>query len=122
MNRSRFGILIPFSISVTMYRITRLLFATTSNSFLSISIALCYTSIIAYTSMDCCTSTYTLVDSCISASTTFSSPTSFCVIYVSTKCCSIASSSFDSSMNTRSINVVLGFVFSLTCKRLMLLH
>ncbi len=112
MNQSRSRILIPFCRSVILSRIACLLFVTTFNSCLSISIAFHRTSTIVCTSVDCC----------ISASTTFSSPTSICIIYASTKYYSIASSSSDSSMNTRSTNVVPGPVCYLTHQLLLLLH
>jgi hypothetical protein len=56
------------------------------------------------------------------ALTTFSSFASFYTFYASTKCYSIASSSFHSSMNTKSTDVAHGFVCSLTCQRLLLLR
>ncbi len=90
INRSRFGILIPFSISVALSRIAHLLFATTSNSCLSISIALHCAFAIACTYVACYTSTCTSMDSCSSISTTFSSLASFCIVYASTKCYSTA--------------------------------
>ncbi len=68
-------------------------------------------------------STYIFVDRCYFASTMFSFA-SLCTIYASPKCYSIASSSFDSSMNIKSINVAFGFVcflarqhFLLMCKK-----
>jgi hypothetical protein len=50
-----------------------------------------------------------------------SSLVSFCIIHASTKCCSIASISSDSSMNIGSIDVTHGHVCSLTHQRLLLL-
>jgi len=100
MNRSRFEILIPFSRSVALSKILHFLFITTSDSYFSISIALCCAFAITYTSMVYYTST----------STTFSSPTSFCTTCVSTKCCSTTLSSSDFSMNIGSTNVALGLV------------
>ncbi len=49
------------------------IFATTSTSYLSISIAFRCASTIAFTSVDCCTTTCTLVDGCTYASTMISS-------------------------------------------------
>ncbi len=86
MNHSRFGILIPFSTSVTLFKITRLFFVTTSDPRLSISITLHCASTIGFTSVDCCTSTYTSMDSCTFASMMFSSPTSLCVVHVFQLC------------------------------------
>ncbi len=114
MNQSRFEILIPFSKSVVLSKIACLLFMTISNSHLSISITLCCASTIICTYVDCCTSTCTSVDGYTSASTMFSSLASICEVCVSTKCCSTSLSSSNSSMNIGSINVVSGFVCSLT--------
>jgi hypothetical protein len=50
-----------------------------------------------------------------------SSLVSFCIIHASTKCCSIASISSDSSMNIGSIDVTHGHVCSLTHQHLLLL-
>jgi hypothetical protein len=122
MNHSRYGILIPFSKGVNLFRIARLLVTITSNSHLLISIAFHCVSAITYTSMDYCTSTYTSVDGCISTSTTFSSPMSFYVVYAFTKCYSTTSSFFDFSMNTRSIDVALGFFFFLAHQCCLLLY
>ncbi len=113
MNCSRFGILIPFSKSVALSMIAHLRFITTSNSHLSISIALCYAFAIASTFVDCCISTCTSMDGCISASTMLSSLASVFVIYASTKCYSTTSSSSNSSMNIRSTNVIPSHVYSL---------
>ncbi len=118
MNRSGSGILIPFSRSVALSIIMHLLFATTSDSRLSISIAFCCVFAIACTSMDCCTSTYTYVDNCSSTSTTFSSLASFCVVCASAKCYSTTLLSFDSSMNIGSIDIV----YSFACQCFMLMH
>jgi len=52
----------------------------------------------------------------------FSSPTSIYSLCASTKCCSIAFSSSDSSMNTRSTNVAPGRVCFLACQLLLLLR
>jgi hypothetical protein len=122
MNRPRFGILIPFSKSVILSRITYFLFTTTSNSCLSISIALCRAFAIACTSVVWYTSTYTFLDGCTSASTTFFPPMSFYVVYASTKCYSIASFSSNSSMNTKSTNVVHGPVYFLARQLIIRLH
>ncbi len=54
-------ILIPFSRSVVVSKITCLFFATTFNSFLSISIALHYAFMIACTFVDCYISTCTWI-------------------------------------------------------------
>jgi hypothetical protein len=121
MNCSRFQILIPFSKSVALFRIARFLFAITSNSHLSISIAFHCASVFACTSMDYYTSTCISVNSHTSTSTTLSSPTSFCVVYSSTKCYSTTLSSSNSSMNTRFVDVVHGPVYSFTCQLLLLL-
>jgi len=112
MNCSRFGILIPFSKSVALSMIAHLLFITTSNSRLSISIALCYAFAIASTFVDCC----------ISTSTMLSSLASVFVIYASTKCYSTTSSSSNSSMNIRSTNVIPSHVYSLARQPLLLLR
>jgi hypothetical protein len=122
MNRSRSRILIPFSRSVIMSRIMRLLFATASTSRNSISIALCYAYAIIYTSVVCYTFDYTSMDSYSSFVTMFSSLASLCIIYASTKCYSSALSSSSSSMHTRSTDVALGPIYSLTCQCHMLLH
>jgi hypothetical protein len=90
-----------------MSRITHLLFAIAFDLHLSVSIALHCVSAITCTFVACCTSTYISMDSCSSTSTMFSSLASFCTICASTKCYSIASSSFDSSMNIGSTNVVI---------------
>jgi hypothetical protein len=52
---------------------------------------------------------------------TFSSLASFYTAYASIKCCSLALSSFDYSMHTKSINVALGPICSLTRQRCLLL-
>ncbi len=85
-NQLGFRILIPSSKSVVMSMIPHILFTTTSNSCLLISIAFCCAFAIANTSMDYYISTCTYVDSCIFASVTFSSPTFFCTIYVPHLC------------------------------------
>ncbi len=121
MNRSGFGILIAFFINVALSRIACVFFATTFDSRLLISITFRCASTIACTFMDWCISTYTFVDSCIFASMTFSSLASFRVVCSSTKCCSIALSSSDSSMNTRSTNVAPGLVYTLARQLLLLL-
>ncbi len=121
MNRSRFGIQIPFSRSVTLSMIMRLLFIATSNSHLSISIALHCVYGIAYTYVDCCTSTHTSVDAYTSTSMTFSSLAWVYIIYASTNYYSISSSSSDSSMNIKFTNVVPGLIYCLVCQHFMLL-
>jgi hypothetical protein len=98
---------------IILSSIAHLFFIIIYNPHLSISIALCCASTISRTYVVCCTSTYTSMESCSSASTTFSSLASFCIFYASTKCCSIVLSSFDSSMNIRSIDVTFGHVCSL---------
>ncbi len=86
MNRSRYRILIPFSRSVALSRITRLFFAIASDSCFSISITLHCASTIICTSMDYYTSIYTSMNGCTFASTMFSSPTSIYIVCASTKC------------------------------------
>ncbi len=122
MNCLRFGILISFSISVALFNIVLLFFTTTSESCLSISIALRCASTISCTFVAYCTSTCTDVDTCSSTSTTFSSLASFCTIYASKKCYSTTSSSSNFSMNIRSIDVALGPLCSFTCQCLLLLR
>jgi hypothetical protein len=113
MNRSRSRILIPFSKSVVLSRITHLLFAIASASCYSISIAFCCASTVVYTFVACCTFNCTFVDRCFSFATTFSSLASFYIVYASTKCSFVASFSFNSSMHIRSINATLGPIYSL---------
>ncbi len=62
------------------------------------------------------------MDGCTSASTTFSSPTSVCVVFVSTKCCSTILSSSNLSMNTRCTNVAPSPICSLARQFLLLLR
>jgi NAD-dependent oxidoreductase involved in siderophore biosynthesis len=95
--------------------------ATTSNSHYSISIALCRASTITYTFESCHTSTCTFVDSCCFVATTFSSLAFLCIVYTSIKCCSTTSSSFNSSMNTRSTNVAPSPIYFFTCQHRLLL-
>ncbi len=121
MNRFGIRILVPFPKSVALSNIARNLFATTFNSRLYISIALCYAFAIACTFVAHCTSICTSMDNCSSTITTFSSLASFCTICASTKCCSTTSSFFDSSMNTGSTNVTPGLVYSLACQCHLLL-
>ncbi len=80
VTRLGYGILIPFFISVAMSGIMHLLFATTSDSHISISIAFHCASTITCTYVDYCTSTCIFVDSCIFASMIFSSLTFFYAI------------------------------------------
>jgi hypothetical protein len=101
--------------------IARLLFPTTFNSHLSISITLCCAFAIACTFVDCYTSICTFVDGYTSTSMTFSSPASFYIIYASIKCRSITLTSFDSSMNIGSINVVPSLSYFFARQRLLLL-
>jgi hypothetical protein len=122
MNRLRSRILIPFSKSVVLSKIVHLLFTIALVSHLSIYIALHCVSTIAYTSVVCYTSTYTFVDGYTYGSMVFSSPTSIYVIYVSTKCCSIAFPFFDSLMNTRSTSVAPSPICFLTYQHLMFLR
>jgi hypothetical protein len=95
-----------------LFRIACLLFVIAFNSHLSISIALQCAFVISYTSMD----------SCISASTKFSSLVSFYTICASTKCCSIALSSSNSSMNTKFTNVAIAFVYFFRHQCILLLY
>jgi len=120
MNRSRSKILIFFSKSVALSRITRLLFDFASHY--SISIALRCASTIIYTFVACYTFNYTFVDNYSFFATTFSSLVSFCIVYASTKCCSSSSSSSNSSMHTESINVAPSHICSLTHQHCLLLH
>ncbi len=120
MNCSGSRISIPFSTTVALYRNTNLLFVVASASHYSISIALCCVSTIVYTSMVCCTFNYTSMDSYSSFVTFFLA--SFCIIYASTKWCSLALSSFDSSMHIGFIDVTYGPVYSLTCQCRLPLH
>ncbi len=122
INCSRSRILIPFSRSVVVSMIARLLFATTSDSHLSIFIGLCCPFAITYTSMDYYTATYTFVDGCIFAPTMFSSLTSVCAIYASTKCYSTTLSSSNFSMNIGSTNVIPSLVYFLARQPLLLMH
>jgi hypothetical protein len=72
--------------------------------------------------MDYYISTYTFIDGYTSASTMFSSHVSFYIIYASTKCCSTTSSSYDSSMNTWSIDVTPCLICFLAHQCLLLLR
>ncbi len=94
-----------------MSMITPLLFVATFDSCTLISITLSCVYVIAYT----------FVDGCTSASMMFSSFTSIYVVYVSTNYCSTTSSSSNSSMNTKPIDVTPSHVYSLTHQRLLLL-
>jgi hypothetical protein len=85
MKRSGFGILIPFSISITLSEIARILFATTFVSRYSISITLHYVYAIVYASMVFHIINYISMDSCSSYATTFSSHASFFIVCASTK-------------------------------------
>jgi len=60
--------------------------------------------------------------SCSSYITTFSSLVSFCIVYASTKWCSLALYSFDSLIYIESINVTPSPVCSLACQRCLLMH
>ncbi len=121
MNHSRSGIFIPFSSSVIQSSIVCFLLITISDFCHSISIALCCASNVTCTFVSCYTSTCTFVDNCCFTATTFSSPTSFCTIYTSTKCCSTTLSSFDSSMNVGTTNVAPSLVYFFTCQHCLLL-
>ncbi len=85
-----------------MSRIMCFLFTIASFSHCYISITLCYAYAIVCTSMVCCTFNCTSVNSCSSFATTVSSLVSFCIVCASTKCYSLTSSFFDSSMHTSS--------------------
>jgi len=121
MNISGSRVLIPFSRSVAMSRITRRFFVTIFDSRLLISIAFCCVFAIAYTFVDYYTSTRTFVNSCYSTLISLFSPVSFCAICASTKCCSTTLSSSDSSMYTKSIDVIHGPIYSLACHYLLFL-
>jgi hypothetical protein len=121
MKCSGFGILIPFSKSVALSKIARLLFATTFASHYSISIRLRYAFTIVYTYVACCTFICIFVNSCSFYITTFSSLASIYTICASTKWCSSTSSSSDSSMHIGFIDVVFGPVFFFACQHCLLL-
>ncbi len=87
-----------------------LFFVVASNSCILISIALNCAYVNTCTSMD--GSTF--------VPTTSSSLTSIYPIYASSNCCSIASSSSDSSMNTKFINVTSGPVYTFACQCFLL--
>jgi hypothetical protein len=99
-----------------------LLFAITFTSCCSISITLHCVFTIVYTSMAWCTFNCTFVDNYSSFATMLSSLASFYIIYASTKCYSLALSSFDSSMHTKSVDVALDHVCSFTCQCHLLLR
>jgi hypothetical protein len=122
MDRLGSGSLIPFSRSVVLSKIVRLLFAIAYASHCSISITLSCVSAIVYTSMACFTFKCTFMDSCSSFATMFSSLASFYTICASTKCLFSALSSSDSSMHTRSTNVALGLVYFLVHQHCLLLR
>ncbi len=110
MNHLGFEILIPFSISVGMCRITHLLCAIAFDSRLLIFVILHCAFVITCTSMDGRTS----------ASTTFSFPVFVCTICASTYCCFATLSSFESSMNIGSTDVALHPICYLICQFLLL--
>ncbi len=112
MNHSRSKMWIFFSKNVVLSMMVHLFFAKAFDSNISISIAPSCASINAYTCVDDCTFTMTML----------SSLASICTIYASTNYYSTALSSSDSSMNTQSINVALGFVYALTHQCLLLLR
>ncbi len=118
----RMWILIPFSKSVILSKIAHLFIITTFVSCYSISTTFCRASTIVYTYAACYTINCTSVDSCSSYATMFSSLASFCIVYASIKRCFATSSSFDSSMHTKSIDVALGLVYFLTNQHCLLLH
>jgi len=103
---------IPFSRTVILSMMVPLLFTVAFDSHILISIAPSCASINACISVDDYTSTMT----------TFSSLASISTIYASTNCYSTTLSSFDSSMNTKSINVTLGPIYALAHQCLLLLH
>ncbi len=103
-------------------RTAHFLFAIIFTSCCSISIALHCASAIVCTYVACCIFNCTFVNSCFFCTTTFSSLVSFCTVCASTKWCSSASFSSNSWMHTRSINVALGPICSLTHRCHLLLH
>jgi hypothetical protein len=105
-----------------MFKIAHLIFATASNSRLSISVTFHCASSIAYTLMVCYTSICTSMDGFTFTSRTLSSPMSFYNVYASTKCYSTASSSFNSLVNTKFTNVAPGHVCFLAHQLPLLLH
>ncbi len=105
-----------------MSKITYIFFVTTFTSHCSIFINLHCAFAIVCTFVACCTFNYTSMNGRSSCVTMFSSLVSFCIIYASTKWCSLASSSFDFSMHTGSIDVALGHVYFLTRQHHLLLH
>jgi len=102
-------------------QIAHILFASTFASPCSISISITLHCFYACTYVVCCTFNYTFVDNCSSFTTTSSSLASFCIVCALTKCYSSISSSFDSSMHTKSTNVALSHVYSLAhqCRLLL---
>jgi len=122
MNRSGFGILIPFSRSVVLSRIMRLVFVIAFASRCYISIAFHYAFAIICTSMACYTFNCTSVDSCSSFAKMFSSLVSLCTICASTKCCSSTLSSSYSSMHIKFTDVALDHVYFLAHQHHLLLH
>jgi hypothetical protein len=103
-------------------KIVHLLFAIASTSCYSISITLCCDFAIVYTYMAYYTFNFTFVDNYFSFATMSSSLVSFCIICASTKCYSSISSSSNSSMHTKSINVTLSHICSFTCQCHLFLH
>ncbi len=122
MNHSGSKILIPFSKSVALSSIVRLLLALTFDFCHSISIAPHYASAITCTIVFCCTFTCTSVDSCCFVITMLYALVSFYIICASTNCCSTTSSSSNSSMNIKSTGVVLGHVCSFAHQCHLFLH
>jgi len=94
-------------------RIACIIFASTSASPCSISISITLRCFYACAYVACIFNC-TFVDNCSSFTTRSSSLASFCIICALTKCYSSISSSFDSSMHTKSTNVALSHVYSLT--------
>jgi len=119
MNCSRSRILIPFSKSVAMSRITHLLYVTTFDSHLLISIILRCDSTIAYTSNGYYTSTCTFVDSCTSASKWRSPPLCPSMLFVLPQ--SVVPQLCLPPI-LQWIKVTIGPIYFLACQRLLLLH
>ncbi len=99
-----------------------LLFATISTSSYFISIALHYAFAIVCTFVAYCTSNYISMDSRSSFATTLSSLASFCTVCASTKWCSSASSSSDSLMHIKSLDVTPSLIYFLAHQHHLLLH
>ncbi len=89
---------------------------------LCIHVSLCCVFAIVCNSMAFCTFNCTFTNSYSPCATTLSSLASFYIVCASTKWWSSASSSFNSSIHTGSIDVVLGLVCFLACQRRLLMH